>query len=87
MAIFGTILVAACLFFFYALVKFHLEATRPRTRHKNRVIVFRNVVAKSSDEKNAQQANPSGNPGNIQGLVQPLPFGVRRLAVKAASRR
>jgi|HubBroStandDraft_5_1064220.scaffolds.fasta_scaffold529546_1 hypothetical protein len=89
MAIFGAILAAACLFFFYALVKFHREAVRPRpqTRGKNRVIVFRKTHTKSEVHRSAKPMDGSGDPGEAQGMAQPLPFGVRRLAVRSASRR
>jgi hypothetical protein len=87
MAIFAIILIAASLFFLYALVKFHTEAVRPRPprRHKG-VIVFREIATESRSTGDADKAKRSGEAEHIQGLAQPLPFGVRRLAVKRTAR-
>jgi hypothetical protein len=88
MAIFGVILVAACLFLLYALAKFHAEAARPRPRARhNGVIMFRKIDTQQRGTSDAAQAQRSGESDPTEGLAQPLPFGVRRLAVKRAARR
>jgi len=91
MAIVGTtILLAACLFLIYALVMFHLEAVRPPRRRGRRqgVIVFRNVATKADSQSTRVRSTraPEFAIGS-QDLAQPLPFGVRRLAVKSGARR
>jgi len=74
----GAILFAACLFYLYALVKFHREAVEPprKMRHfKKGVIRFPRTTVK---RKLAKPREAQGS----QDVMPPLPFGVRRLAVR-----
>ena len=83
----GAILFAACLFMLYALVKFHLEAVQPRKpkRHR-RVIVFPKSETQTRGPVRAATTAHSQPPDRPAALAHALPFAVRRLATKSASR-
>lgn len=90
------ILAVACVFMVYVLVKFHLEAKRPRRagpRLPKGVLAFRRRFAEPRAHEARQRRTEAGDTlvagGEKKGsepMPMVLPAGVRRLAAKRADR-
>jgi len=90
MAILGVaLLLPACLFYLYVLVRFHMEAVRPADNSRvprARVIVLREAVAHAESRTRSATVRRHSFGTVTQAPRTPLPFGVRRLAVKHEAR-
>jgi hypothetical protein len=90
----------ACVFLFYVLVQFHLEATRPARHHRRpakHVIVFRKRI-EDPEPRDAAEAQETAGPakharsvGSVRSdseinSVAAFPIGMRRLAIKRVAR-
>jgi hypothetical protein len=97
----GITLGLACIFLFYVLVQFYLEATRPPRRHlprAKRVIVFRKRIATEADlqdeAKERENTRRAKYAAEARGMrrdaemndVAILPVGMRRLATRNVAR-
>ena len=90
MAILGVgLLLPACLFYLYVLVRFHIETVRPRRNERpprNRVIVIHDIVARPESRIGDSSASQLSFRTAKPTAEAPLPFGMRRLAVKHEAR-